>query len=61
MTHLNSITTKAAGISIGGAALGELSPHPLQIVVWCIAIASGLVAIVGGIVKIQLMRRKGDE
>ncbi len=54
MTHLDSITTKAAGISIGGAAVGELSPHPMQIIVWCVAIASGLVAIVGGIVKITL-------
>ncbi len=54
MNHLDSITTKAAGISIGGAAVGELSPHPMQIIVWCVAIASGLVAIVGGIVKITL-------
>ena len=59
MDTVGAVTT---GISLGSAAIGELSPHPLQMWAWGIAIASGAVAIVLGCVRIWInLKKMNDE
>lgn len=50
--HMDTTSAVAAVVSFGGAIAGELSPHPMQYVVWGIAIIAGLVSIVSGIKSI---------
>lgn len=55
MDTVGAVTT---GISLGSAVIGEVSPHPLQLWAWGIAIASGAVAIVLGCVRIWVSLKK---
>jgi hypothetical protein len=49
-------------VSIGSAVVGEVSPHPLQLWAWGIAIASGAVAIILGCVRIWVsLKKMSDE
>lgn len=51
---LDTVGRITTSTSIGGAVMGEFSPHPLQLWVWGIAAVSGLVAIALGCVRIYV-------
>ena len=55
---LDTIGRITTTTSIGGAVLGEVSPHPFQFWVWGIAAVSGLVAIALGCVRIYVTVKK---
>ena len=59
---LDTIGRITTTTSIGGAVIGEVSPHPLQLWVWGIAALSGLVAITLGVVRICItVKQMRDE
>lgn len=61
----NGLDTTGAvttAVSIGSAVVSEITPHPLQVWAWGIAIASGVVAIILGCVRIYIsIRNMQDE
>lgn len=46
--NMDSTSIISAAVSIGGAAVGEIAPHPMQYIVWVVAIIAGLVSIISG-------------
>ena len=48
MTHVDSLQAGSAATSITAAAASVVTPHPLQIAVWVIAILAGVYSIYRG-------------
>ena len=48
MTHFDSLQAGSAATSVTAATLGHVAPHPLQYVVWIVAIVAGVYSIYRG-------------
>ena len=48
MTHLDSLQVGGAATSITAAAASIVTPHPLQYLVWIVAIVAGVFSIYRG-------------
>lgn len=48
MTHIDSLQAGSAVTSVTAATLGHVAPHPLQYVVWIVAIVAGVYSIYRG-------------
>lgn len=48
MTHVDSLQMGSAATSVTAAAASVVAPHPLQYVVWAVAIIAGLYSIYRG-------------
>ena len=60
MTNLDSLQVGSAATSVAAATASMVTPHPLQILTWCVAIAAGLYSIWRGIHADYLRERKDD-
>ena len=47
--NMDSTSIVSAAVSIGGAAVGQIAPHPMQYIVWVVAIIAGIVSIIAGL------------
>jgi hypothetical protein len=48
MTHFDSLQVGSAATSVTAATLGHIAPHPLQYLVWIVAIIAGVFSIYRG-------------
>lgn len=48
MTHVDSLQVGGAVTSVTAAAASTIAPHPLQYLVWIVAIAAGVFSIYRG-------------
>ena len=61
MTQLDTLQIGSAATSVTAAAASTVTPHPLQLLAWVVAIAAGIFSIYRGVMADRrALRGKGD-